>query len=275
MNNFETISATPFPNNGYFISTGALSAMYTLRQRYTERHWYNTPAGPESQIREHEYHVVNLSTDPQAAMEKAKGHTGYDLLVDFDIHPNREKNKVDWDVLKFGKYTGVSLRELFKTEPNYVLWVAMWKGPEKYMGNVKAAAAIVGQDVIDAKIASDEGREVAYEARKADRQKAIDAAKARSEWIGRVKDRVIIEVKCCKVIKVECSDYVTGRPTINKLHLLEDVDGNHLKWFYSGYKVRMDEGCSYVIGYTVKSHDMYQGGKQTAIQRVAIQRVVD
>ncbi len=91
-------------------------------------------------------------------------------------------------------------------------------------------------------------------------QQAVD-----SVFVGEVKKRAIFVLTVEKVIDLETA-YGTSR-----LHIFSDAAGNTIKWFSSSE--RLDTGSTYSVKGTVKSHDVYQGIKQTMLTRCVCKEI--
>ncbi len=63
----------------YYVSTGAQTKMYTLRQQFEEKVWFKLDCGKaESTIVVRDWYVQNLSTDKKQAVERA-AELGYEV----------------------------------------------------------------------------------------------------------------------------------------------------------------------------------------------------
>jgi len=86
---------------------------------------------------------------------------------------------------------------------------------------------------------------------------------ANSDFVGKVKDRICINVNVNRKNKIS-SDFGT---TI--IHHMTDDHGNYLVWFCTSDN-DLDEGQSYNVKATIKKHDLYNGVKQTLVNRVSV-----
>lgn len=99
-----------------------------------------------------------------------------------------------------------------------------------------------------------------------EQEKLAKKDKPESNWVGSEKERLEDTVTCVftKVIENEFDMYGNGIKTLVKF---VTKDGNCLTWFASG-EVDFNIGEEYTIKFTVKKHDMYNGDKQTMVNRV-------
>lgn len=97
-----------------------------------------------------------------------------------------------------------------------------------------------------------------------DEARKAKAAKPASQFVGAPKKRQDFVVTCEKVIAIEGFYGLTG------LHLLSDEHGNRIKWFASASAEWLEEGAVAKIKATVKSHEVYQGEKETVVQRAKV-----
>lgn len=94
------------------------------------------------------------------------------------------------------------------------------------------------------------------------------AALPPSAHVGTVKQRLVLEVTCERIISREGTYGTTG------IHKLVDKDGNDLTWFATS-ATWLEEGKRYEIKATVTAHGDYKGRPQTTINRVAVVRELD
>ena len=110
------------PSERYYISTGEKSGFYTLRHS-----WMDTTAwGPVLK----DYHIQNLSRDPDEAVAKAKKLTGQNLAApDFGLDEiKRRKHEEVVEAAKQmpgGKYYGWQFEKLWAEDPDYVKWLGV------------------------------------------------------------------------------------------------------------------------------------------------------
>jgi hypothetical protein len=91
----------------------------------------------------------------------------------------------------------------------------------------------------------------------------MEAARADSKHIGNVGDKIQIKVKILRKTGIET---IYG---ISTLIIMVDESGNIIKWF-SSRGIMADEGEEVTIKGTIKTHDEYQGTKQTQLTRCKI-----
>ena len=84
-----------------------------------------------------------------------------------------------------------------------------------------------------------------------------------SEFVGKVKDRICLNVTVNKKNRI---DSVYGTSII---HHMSDDNGNYLVWFCTSAN-DLDEGKKYHVKATIKKHDLYNGIKQTLVNRVSV-----
>ena len=89
-----------------------------------------------------------------------------------------------------------------------------------------------------------------------------------SEWIGEVGQKLDLE------LTLKRSQQIESQFGYSMLYILEDVDGNVFKTFYSGInKIDAEIGDSVKVKGTVKSHSDYNGKKDTALTRCKFETV--
>lgn len=81
-----------------------------------------------------------------------------------------------------------------------------------------------------------------------------------SEHIGQIKERIEVDIKVKKIFHFE-NEF--GSKKIYHM----SADGNYLVWFCSSQG--LDEGFEGKVRLTVKDHTVYNGVKQTIVNRVA------
>jgi hypothetical protein len=117
-------------------------------------------------------------------------------------------------------------------------------GPQAYIRHLETAA-------------EREARQAQWAAEKAARQ----AAKASSDYLGEVGDK--IEVKGT----ISAIRYIAGNYGTTVLYTILSEDGNLVKWFSSREALGEQEGVQVHIKGTVKAHDEYRGEKSTVLTR--------
>ncbi len=137
----------------YYISSGSRNCFYTLRYEYTEVY------GTRVFVRD--YHVCNLSTNAQEAIEKAKAridvryHSG--LNADFETNPILRRDEVDWSIFQGGKYEGKSIHEVADIDRAYLVFMCENCGANrKYAKTLELAKVLVDNDLLERKEAREE-----------------------------------------------------------------------------------------------------------------------
>ena len=90
------------------------------------------------------------------------------------------------------------------------------------------------------------------------------AARPESNHIGEVKKRLVLKVTCDRIFVTQGHYGETG------IHKMVDDEGNDITWFASSSPEWLEEGKSYIVKATVKSHGEYKERKQTVVNRLAI-----
>lgn len=248
----------------FYISTGALNAMYTLR------HTRFLPGSGLSGA-SHDSYICNLSTDIEKAAEKAKdyfdrvsdrfiGDTSeahLDTDPDCEIGQRRGKlsvkatawiEEIEKGYFPFGKHMGT---EISAAPDNYLLYFADKLGTTEDFVTEALSAACMGAALERDLIAK----------REAARQEIRDK-NALSEYVGDVGQRLVFEGEIELSIYKD-SDYGFGY-YLNRVRVGTDII------VYMGSKSLGERGESVKFKATIKSHDEYQGVKSTKVSRPAI-----
>lgn len=97
---------------------------------------------------------------------------------------------------------------------------------------------------------------------------AAEAAKAESEWVGNVKERVTLKLEHI------CTHGYDGYYGWSAIHIFKDVDGNTFVWSTDkilcevlGEEWRAQDKRMCEVTGTIKAHDTYNGEKQTVLTR--------
>lgn len=97
---------------------------------------------------------------------------------------------------------------------------------------------------------------------------AAEAAKAGSEWVGNVKERITLKLEHI------CTHGYDGYYGWSAIHIFKDVDGNTFVWSTNkmlcdvlGEEWRAQDKRMCEVTGTIKAHDMYNGEKQTVLTR--------
>lgn len=94
---------------------------------------------------------------------------------------------------------------------------------------------------------------------------AVADQKAASTFVGKVGERVELDVVLEKVVDISYGSF----PTINRyIYLMRDAAGNRI--IYKGTALPTDEGSGGKIRATVAAHEEYRGERQTIVQRPKI-----
>lgn len=182
-------------------------------------------------------------------------------------------------------YTGVCNGELVPAHPDAgVCWKCGGKGkvigtwiertPE-YQAKLDArreAKRAAHQAEIDAELARIEAERKAEEERKEAERLAKEAEKAISQFVGKVGERIEIEVTYIgSPYFKRPSYYGYGEETVY-IHTFKDANGNKLVWKTSsrGGEKDVNEGDKVTLIGTVKEHSEYKGEKQTNLIRCKI-----
>lgn len=102
---------------------------------------------------------------------------------------------------------------------------------------------------------------VAYD-RQLARQEKSKNLYGNSEFVGKVKDRLVMKLKINRIFEKD-SDF-----GLSRIHHMSDENGNYIVWFASnggGFK----EGDEIIAKATIKNHSEYKGTKQTIVNRVS------
>ena len=99
-------------NESYYISTGELTRMYTLRHTWDDIGYTKDDRGnTESYVIPRDWHVQNLSTDVCKAMSKAKALTGRNLKVDFSLEDITRRNAEQMELARAKAEEAAAKRE--------------------------------------------------------------------------------------------------------------------------------------------------------------------
>lgn len=150
-----------------------------------------------------------------------------------------------------------------------IAWIQEQEATNEYMHNLKA---IVNAGVMNFKTAGYACSIISTYQRSMDRlrQKEIEYAKRKNEWVGTEKKRqeLTIEVIGLQIIQ--------GGYGSVALHRMLDEEGRTVTWFSYGSKDKdLVVGKKYRIVGTVKKHDTYKDWKQTIINRVKVLEELD
>ncbi|UZS00407.1 hypothetical protein [Serratia phage SMP] len=255
----------------FYISSGAKNAMYTLRTIIRGNGF------------EVDNYICNLATDPERAEEKAEvyfdafvarvGNSSaikflYQGYADFQLFERsgalsvldtERLTEVENGIMPFGKHKGRVIEEL----PMYtILW---WADQASDAHNIKervfqaVCARCLG-------VALDKGY---IEQRKIDREEraaAEEAAKAASNYIGEVKQRLEFEGVIEASIDLGAKQVAWNTWVENYLNKIM-VNGNVVIYFG---KCLGEKGDAIKMKATVKEHNERDGMKQTIVNRPSV-----
>lgn len=242
-----------------YISSGAKNAMYTLRV------FVQFAGGPAR-----DNYICNLARDPEVAEEKALAmflelfaddqDAVFDPTNEFNLNPYGQSWKtireqklmemVEDDKFPYGKYTNQPFDQV---DDGYALW---WSKKEITDQTDTVTAAIITRM-----------RGIAAERKvlekMAKKRAEIEAKKAASKHVGEVGKRSEM------ILTLHAIRYLDGIYGTVDLHIMEDQDGNAVRWF-ANTNSGMEKGRTYKVMATVKKHDEYDGCKQTMVNRVKV-----
>lgn len=115
-------------------------------------------------------------------------------------------------------------------------------------------------------------KQLEYEAKK-----AAERAGKQSEYIGKIGDKINVELTLKKRITYEFS-YSAYNSTLNYIYIFEDSNGNEYKWnsskclerIVNNECVYINEGEKVTLKGTIKGHEEYKDQKQTVLTRCKI-----
>ncbi len=261
-----------------YMTCGQKAVRYTLRGEYDFENYYG-----EIEVRNS--HLLTLTSDFEKSLEKCKAYIAKNNLSDIeftvrelDLNTAKNKESIDWSIFKVGKYLGKTLDEVITEHPAYIEFlsksekVASQLRPTlklalehpayiAYLEDKKRKAEAYKAEFerrgLEFK-ANQDARQLAYELKKAEfAEKA-----AKSEFVGQPKDRMIELLTV--ISSVSFSHEIYGMS-----YIVTYTDCNDNLFVYKGTNPPNGEkGQSSLYKFTVKSHDLYKGNKQTTIQRI-------
>lgn len=183
-------------------------------------------------------YVCNLSTDLIDACIKARRIAGK-IPVELDTYGTCKRlvGAAKALIIKFGKYRGVNIEEVFGNDPQYIVWMkkAADKGELKIDGNmhkeVERLSGIFWEGVTKK-----------------------NEENSTSGFIGNLGERLTMKVKILGIVE-------------GKVKLV-DENGNRLYTYTGSFDVKKDDEVT--IKGTVTSHKLIVGIKQTYINRVRL-----
>lgn len=261
-----------------YMTCGQKAVRYTLRGEFDFENYYG-----EIEVRNS--HLLTLTSDFETSLEKCKAYIAKNNLSDIeftvrelDLNNAKTKESIDWSVFKVGKYIGKNLDEVIAEHPAYIEFLAK---SEKVASQLRPTLklALVHPAYIayldekkrkaDAYKAEFERRGLEFKANQDARQLAYELKKAenlekasKSEFVGEPKNRMVELLT--EINTMSFSHEIYG---MSYIVTYTDCNGNIL--VYKGSNPPSGEkGQAFLYKFTVKSHDLYKGNKQTIIQRM-------
>jgi hypothetical protein len=134
--------------NKYYISSGGLNKLYTLRHSFTE-------AVSSSYAVDRDQHVSTLTADKETSIAKAKKilaslGDSLDLSIDFDLEKITRGENIDWSIFQHGKYAGKSIQEVLELDRGYFVFACENLGRwTKYKKTIELAKALIADELKD------------------------------------------------------------------------------------------------------------------------------
>lgn len=147
-----------------------------------------------------------------------------------------------------------------KEAEDAVAWLKTKEPNNEYMHNLKL---LENEDSIPSKMFGYWCSLIAAYQREMDRLERAKRTKKLNEYLGEIKDRIVIEVKCVGI------QYIDGAYGAVCIHRMLDTDGRSVIWFANS-DAKMVKGASYKIRATVKKHSEYNDWKQTQVSRLVV-----
>jgi uncharacterized protein (DUF3820 family) len=244
------------PSKFYYISSGALNAMRTLR---------HVVSVPEAGFFKDTY-ICNLARDFDTAVEKAREMIGTKAnlqATNFELDVWGDKIKpwmrsqlamINNGIMPFGKHKGSKIEDL---DEGYIRW---WI---KQDAENPVSQALVQKftDIANERdlFAKWEAEEAEKEAKRAEKLEAMS-------YVGKVGKRMEVFLRCDKVLTFE------GYYGLIFMNICVDRHGN--KFVYKGSKC-WEEGKYYKAKVTIKAHEEYKGERQNIVSRPTVIEVVE
>lgn len=243
----------------YYISTGETNAMYTLRVSGSK--WIG---GRYPQLVTFDHYVMTLTGSFDTSVDKAKKHLGDNMLHLLKVGDESElrkieRKKVDHSIIRFGKYSGLTVSEVVDVDRKYLVWCAENMSSKKHAETIKLIVDEVAGDVEKKR---EEERVMAEEE---------DRAKAAKKWVGKIGEKIEDQL-----IYTGSTGYDTRYGHTN-IHFFVDVDGNDYIWKTAVGRIHgehMERGEVIYIKGTIKDHGEYNGVKQNVLTRCTCKQVV-
>ncbi|NBW77355.1 MAG: hypothetical protein EBR34_16410 [Sphingomonadaceae bacterium] len=131
--------------NKYYISSGGLNKLYTLRHSFTE-------AVSPSYAVDRDQHIATLTADKETSIAKAKSIIGdsADLSIEFDLDKITRGDNKDWSIFQHGKYAGKSIQEVLELDRQYLIFACEKLGRwTKYKKTIDLAKALIADELKD------------------------------------------------------------------------------------------------------------------------------
>lgn len=245
-------------HHGFYISTGRLDAMYTLRHSRSGGMFFT------------DSYICNLAATPEKAEAKARDYfdrvgprfEGPDVTVSFcgyaddkmgqrrgklSILDTRALVEIERGLFPFGKHKGTAIAD---APDGYVIYWADQAAADPSPVVAALASACMG-------VALDRDLIAKREAVRADRA----AQDARSTFLGEVGQRLDLPVTLTVAVLLNRENIAFEAPRyLNKLHAGDDVI------IYFGKKLG-EPGDELAMRATVKAHSERDGVKQTVVSR--------
>lgn len=247
----------------YYISSGAKTMMYTLRQRYTEER--STAEGVMTVERD-EY-SVNLSTDYNKAVAKARGMVGDKLCLtgEFSLEAIRRREQAEIEARELCVAEDAERERLGRIEAGLQkVEDGLWpfgqfynkefkeadSGYIQYFGNIKIEEADPVPELLKKML------------RKIFPELFLPIPTANGKHYGKEGSR---EAFVATVVERFTFETFYGCSTILKMV----KDSGELLLYMGGAAPEGDKGQTFSFNATIKEHGEYEKEKQTKIQRIA------
>lgn len=250
------------PNKFYYISSGALNAMRTLRAVI------HVPG-----VYFRDEYICNLARDWDEAVKKARARIGNEAHLEgseFDLNKwgqgatkikpwmKQQLEQIELGYMPFGKHRGTKIVDLPESYVKY--WVE------------QSATNAVGQRLVQVftDIANERDYFAKWDKAEADKEAARLAEIAAMNHVGEVGERMTLFLRCDKVLSFSGGTTWAGWTT--NLNICRDRYGN--EFVYKG-STRWEEGKYYKVVATIKEHKTYQDKPQTVINRPKVLKVIE
>lgn len=248
------------------ISYGAEVKMYTLRVCYQEQRWTRGEGGtPIPYVANVNEYITNLSTDSDKAIAKAKAYaaetgtkldiSGATMSLTEIFRRNSEEEKANKKAREeaYAKLAEQERVEQEKKDAELVEQAVFFKG--KYSGQTPAQVAEVEMSYLEwaVKNMDDVHKKIIIN--------ADVLPKYTDEYVGEEGDAIEIKVTLITAF------WTNGMyPTL--MNKCVDSEGNRINFFSQAKWVKeLEDGDTFTIKGTIKSHDSYCGEKSTIIGR--------